>query len=183
MKIAWKQRKSVKILGVRESLYLRNLTFAIGVRESLSPRKFLPAKLFTFKVTSVETSWIRCPKLNWMYGLDRFCALTGGVRIRDGDVKVSILTLTPKPLSSHIQSSIIPSVCWCTKWIPCCWLERGLYIVAHLFEKFGLKIFDVVMSSDYKSSQSTTHGMSNWEGFPARAFRRHILQWLIISQI
>ena len=39
-----------KICHVRESLYPRNLIFTIGVRESLSPQKFLTAKPSTFKV-------------------------------------------------------------------------------------------------------------------------------------
>ena len=34
---------------IRESLYPRKLILAIGDRESLSPRKFLPTKVNTFK--------------------------------------------------------------------------------------------------------------------------------------
>ena len=45
-----------KIWDVRESLYPRNLIFTIRVRESLSPRKFVPAKLSTLKVVEIHCS-------------------------------------------------------------------------------------------------------------------------------
>ena len=57
----------VKFLNgtIRESLYPRKLILALGDRESLSPRKFQPAKVYTFKVVILEAqpeNGIACKK-------------------------------------------------------------------------------------------------------------------------
>ena len=60
--MARKQENKAKVSFIRESLYTRNLIFALDVRESLSPRKFIPAKLSTNKVIVAPPLMKKCLK-------------------------------------------------------------------------------------------------------------------------